>query len=118
MENRLVVARDWGGGRRWLLHKEFLFGDRTVLVLTVAMVTRDYTSNTISENRAHASVHAHTQVPVRGHGLPAPIPWFLQCAKIMGDIIIIGNWVKGTQEFFVLFLQLFVSPTLLKNKNL
>lgn len=110
-----MVARDGGGGR-WPLHKEFLFRDGMVLVLTVAMVTRDYTSNTISENRAHASVHAHTRVPVRGHGLPAPIPWFSQCAKIMGAII--GNWVKGTQEFFVLFLQLLVSPTLLKNKNL
>ena len=29
-----------------------------------------------------------------------------------------GSWVKGTQELFVLFLQLFVSPTLLKNKHL
>lgn len=98
------------------MEKEFLFGDEMVLVLTVAIVTRDYTSNTISENHAHVSEHAHTQVPVRGHGLPAPNPWFSQCAEIMGDII--GNWVKCTQGFFVLFLQLFVSPTLLKNKNL
>lgn len=92
--------------------------DKMVLVLTVVMVTRDYTSNAISEICAHASEHALTRVPVRGHGLPAPIPWFLQCAQMMGDTIIIGNWVKGTQEFFVLFLQLFVSLTLLKNKNL
>lgn len=36
----------------------------------------------------------------------------------MGDIIIVGSSVKGTQEFFVLFLQLFVSPTVLKNEHL
>lgn len=77
----------------------------------MVMVIWVYICDKISKNYTYVRMHTH--VPVKTDDVPTLISWFSQCAMIMGDIIIVGSWVKATQVLFVLFLQLFVSPTLL-----
>lgn len=48
----------------------------------------------------------------------APVPGYVKAmSPVMQDVIIEGSWVKGTQEFSVLFLQLLWSLKLFQHKR-